>query len=196
MTNQPNVDLQGWFNAPYLYDRIASDRRFKKILEIGTWKGLSTCFMCKRLVELNRTNEVEFYAVDTFMGAEDEIDAAYKEVKEGKDIYQIYLNNIKELGFENIVKTIKGDSVDALSSFEDEYFDFIFIDGDHSYEGCFRDILAAYPKVKSGGILAGDDFDRESIKRAVSDAFDVIRKPWQVIDIDVSYNVIWEHLKQ
>ena len=39
-------------------------------------------------------------------------------------------------------------------------FDLIFLDGDHSYEGCKRDIEKWWPRVKNKtGILAGHDFD-------------------------------------
>lgn len=34
-------------------------------------------------------------------------------------------------------------------------FDFVFLDGDHSYEGRVSDLVAWYPLVKKGGILAG-----------------------------------------
>lgn len=36
--------------------------------------------------------------------------------------------------------------------------DFIYIDGDHSYEAVIQDIELYYPKVKSGGIIGGHDF--------------------------------------
>lgn len=36
--------------------------------------------------------------------------------------------------------------------------DWVFLDGDHSYEGVIADIEAWYPLVKSGGILSGHDW--------------------------------------
>lgn len=50
------------------------------------------------------------------------------------------------------------DSLAASQQFDDRSLDFVYIDADHSYEGCKRDILAWAPKVKSGGILAGHDY--------------------------------------
>lgn len=49
-------------------------------------------------------------------------------------------------------------SFDAVKRFPDEYFDLIYIDADHSYEGCLRDIIDWYPKIKKGGFLIGDDY--------------------------------------
>ena len=52
----------------------------------------------------------------------------------------------------------RGYSFDVVKEFPDEYFDFIFIDADHTYEGCKGDILDWYPKVKKGGVLCGHDY--------------------------------------
>ena len=50
------------------------------------------------------------------------------------------------------------DSEKAADMFPDEYFDFIYIDADHSYEGVVRDLKAWWPKIKKGGLFCGDDY--------------------------------------
>jgi Methyltransferase domain len=52
----------------------------------------------------------------------------------------------------------KSDSAEALESFPDAYFDWIYIDAQHTYEGVKRDIAAASRKVKSGGFLVFNDY--------------------------------------
>jgi hypothetical protein len=65
---------------------------------------------------------------------------------------------------------IQNDSVAAANRISDGKLDFVFIDGDHSYEGCSRDIEAWLPKVKPGGWLMGHDYTiRPGVKRAVDD---------------------------
>jgi hypothetical protein len=39
-----------------------------------------------------------------------------------------------------------------------DYFDYVYIDGDHRYEAVSADIRAWWQKIKSGGILAGHDY--------------------------------------
>jgi SAM-dependent methyltransferase len=46
----------------------------------------------------------------------------------------------------------------ALEDFPEAYFDWIYIDGDHSYAGVTRDADAAASKVKPGGFLVFNDF--------------------------------------
>ncbi|MFN3825417.1 MAG: class I SAM-dependent methyltransferase [Pseudorhodobacter sp.] len=56
------------------------------------------------------------------------------------------------------VKTHAGDSSTNLRKMPDGYFDMIYIDGDHAYEGVKRDIEAAVPKLKAEGVLIFNDY--------------------------------------
>lgn len=49
-------------------------------------------------------------------------------------------------------------SSDAVKQFEDNTFDFVYIDANHKYEFIKEDIKQWYPKCKSGGIFAGHDY--------------------------------------
>ena len=52
----------------------------------------------------------------------------------------------------------RGKSTEILSSFDDNYFDFIYIDTDHSYETTKQELEICQQKVKGNGIIAGHDF--------------------------------------
>lgn len=56
------------------------------------------------------------------------------------------------------VKQVFKDSVEAAKEFADGYFDYVYIDGDHTYEGVKRDLEAWFSKVKKNGIFAGHDY--------------------------------------
>jgi hypothetical protein len=66
-------------------------------------------------------------------------------------------------------------SPEVASEFDDGFFDFVFIDGDHSYSGVVKDIEAWWPKVKKGGFLSGHDYDHPKyqfgVKKAVDERF-------------------------
>jgi hypothetical protein len=56
--------------------------------------------------------------------------------------------------FEHVRKT----SVEAAKDYPDGFFDFVYIDGDHSKEAVQADVTAWRPKVKTGGMLSGHDW--------------------------------------
>ncbi len=53
---------------------------------------------------------------------------------------------------------IRKDSVEAARDVPDGSLDFVFIDADHSYEGCIADLRAWIPKVSEKGIVCGHDY--------------------------------------
>ena len=57
-----------------------------------------------------------------------------------------------------VVQIHAGDSAEALASFDDAYFDWIYVDAQHEYEGVKRDIAAARHKVKPEGFLVFNDY--------------------------------------
>jgi hypothetical protein len=80
--------------------------------------------------------------------------------------------------FNRLVQTnkfyvMKGDSVQSLLTFPDQYFDMIYIDGDHSYKGCKRDLEASLLKVKKGGWIMGHDYEMNMNKAKTSWNFGV-----------------------
>lgn len=46
----------------------------------------------------------------------------------------------------------------VIELFADSFFDFVYIDGDHSYIGAKSDLMNYYPKVRRGGVIAGHDY--------------------------------------
>ena len=52
----------------------------------------------------------------------------------------------------------QGPSHELLARFPENHFDWIYIDGDHSYEGASSDARVAATKVKPGGYLVFNDF--------------------------------------
>lgn len=56
------------------------------------------------------------------------------------------------------VHTIQELSTVAASHFADGYFDWIYIDAMHDYENVRDDLAAWWSKLRSGGLLSGDDY--------------------------------------
>lgn len=51
---------------------------------------------------------------------------------------------------------------------QENRYDFVFIDGDHSFEGCLIDIRGAHRALKKGGVMVLDDVLHDGPRRAIS----------------------------
>jgi hypothetical protein len=55
----------------------------------------------------------------------------------------------------------------ASALYANGYFDFVYLDADHTYKGAAKDIELWYPKVRSGGILSGHDYKNKRIRPGI-----------------------------
>jgi len=80
----------------------------------------------------------------------------YKRVNQGTDVnYPRVVSRFKD---DFRVKIHRAYSTDAVKAYENEYFDFIYIDASHAYKNVKVDIHDWWPKVKIGGIIGGHDY--------------------------------------
>lgn len=49
-------------------------------------------------------------------------------------------------------------SAEAVKAFENDSLDFVYIDANHAYEYVLADLVLWFPKIKTGGLVAGDDY--------------------------------------
>tara|TARA_Y100000592_G_scaffold74753_1_gene116634 strand:+ start:1263 stop:1868 length:606 start_codon:yes stop_codon:yes gene_type:complete len=65
----------------------------------------------------------------------------------------------KELPIEpDVVELIEGDSVEVMNQFEDNYFDWIYIDTDHTEEQTNKELQVCKNKIKYDGYIGLDDY--------------------------------------
>ncbi len=83
-----------------------------------------------------------------------------------------YKSALKLIGFKDNFTLLRMSFDDACDVFEDNYFDFIYFDGyAHTGEEGGKTFSDWYPKLKVGGVFAGDDYhdDWPLVKWAVND---------------------------
>lgn len=121
------------------------------ICEIGVFKGEFSKFI------KNEINPKELHLIDVFEGNMCSGD------KDGNNIVWVDLH-IEHMKLQDWSETQsgvyihKGFSYEILENFSDNYFDLIYIDGDHSYEGVKKDLKMSYNKVKPDGYILGHDY--------------------------------------
>jgi hypothetical protein len=59
---------------------------------------------------------------------------------------------------DNRFKYLVKNSIEASKDFENGYFDFVYIDAGHTYEDVLNDLYSWVPKIRSGGLICGDDY--------------------------------------
>ena len=92
------------------------------------------------------------------------------------------------------VEIHRGKSKDVSENFPDRYFDWIYIDGNHSYKGVHRDLQLYYPKVKRYGFITGDDYSlfekRKGLRDAVAETSE--RHHMRLILIKNNQYILWK----
>lgn len=86
-------------------------------------------------------------------------------------------------------KLIKENSANAAKQLEDDSYDFIFIDADHSMKAVLQDLDNYWPKLKSGGIMAGHDSNLFGVNFAITSW--AKRKGIDPTEIEVASNNAW-----
>lgn len=88
-------------------------------------------------------------------------DAANRNDQEQENIYNSCLNNLKS--FKNKIDIIRKMSDDACLDICDNYLDYLYIDGNHSYEAVKNDLNNWYPKMKKNSVISGHDYVKTPI---------------------------------
>lgn len=130
-------------------------------VEVGSWVGRSALLLSEYFYRV--------YCVDTFDGrtAKDWIgNTVYSQ----EEIFGTFLCNTKSRLMTTIVPCV-GTSEFWAFRFSRKV-EMVFIDGDHSYEGCKADITAWTPHVRPGGLMMWHDYGwHEGVTRAVDELF-------------------------
>jgi len=132
---------------------------------VGCELGVSYGFNLVYFLD-NLPNVKKVYAIDPYMPYDD---------GPGGIVTQEVIDRVKNCFLDNIephkdkVEFINKTSDDAVGDIPDGSLDYIFIDGDHSYEAVCKDIRAYYSKVKSGGMFAGHDKGLPGVDKALDE---------------------------
>jgi len=132
-----------------------------KGVEIGTCRAESTNYLLDQCPNIKHIT-----TVDPFMPYDDWAGHIGTEVIQ--KFKEITAENLKDFMASGRVRLLMSTSELVVNNFEDNSLDFIFIDGDHSYEGVYTDLMLWYPKVKYGGLFAGHDWNLAEVRNAVN----------------------------
>lgn len=162
------TSIQGWFGFQNLYsEAVAKAEDGAHFVEVGSWKGKSASYMAVEII--NSGKRIRFDCVDTWRGSEEHQDPSscfyVKELEDPDWLMNQFLSNTAPV--KACIHPVRMKSVSAAATYADGSLDFVFIDAAHDYQSVVDDIRAWGPKMKPGGTLAGHDYQREEVQRAV-----------------------------
>ena len=128
-----------------------------KAVEIGAYAGEGTAIFGQHFKEV--------VSIDPWVNGYDNGDAASHQCPM-KWVHREWRERTKDLPH---VRCIRGTSTEAVVYFEDGSLDFVYIDGDHRYEGFKSDLELYRPKLRKGGVLAGHDLSFNTVQQALGD---------------------------
>ena len=118
-------------------------------VEVGVWKGEFSEQILKKDVK-------SLYLIDPWVSIADFPERWHAVPQDEMDL--IYNNVVSKFSEDTRVKIIKEFSAQAASSFEDNSVDWVYVDGNHSYEFVKEDLNVWWPKISEGGAICGDDY--------------------------------------
>ena len=126
------------------------------IVEIGSFKGKSTCWLAKGSKKASRE---KVFAVDTFAGSPEHQQGEDWEdhdiIARGSTL-EAFRRNIAALDVADYVEIVEAKSADAAAKWN-RPIRLLFIDADHSYEASKLDFNLWSPQVVRGGLICMHD---------------------------------------
>jgi predicted O-methyltransferase YrrM len=145
-----------------IYWKILTNFSFNEFLEIGVYQGLTTGLFF----------ETSPGAHVTAIDPTDRLDLFYKNYSEYKEQFTFINNQSQKITL-------------------DKMYDFILIDGDHSYLPVKTDIEKCLPMLTKTGILAIDDYKLPGVALAIEDLYN-LKTDW-VPFLRAEQTEFWHH---
>jgi hypothetical protein len=166
-------------------------------IELGVWKGSTTRLLAKKFKEVHAVDAWHVRAYENTT----EWDGFKNYVKRYADKYRIppIEENLQleyEKVYKEVVTKLKGyDNVTIHRMTTKEFFnsytggaDLIYVDGSHSYQDVYDDLICSWDILNDGGLIVCDDYDTGGWKPDVPKAINNFAK-----DLDLGYYVQRDH---
>jgi hypothetical protein len=140
-------------DVSFLFNLAAELPVAGRYLEVGSWLGLSSIIVANGLLA-NLNFQAKIYCVDTWRGSAEH--QSLPEIQQDL-LYPQFLQNIAESQLGTFIEPIRGASRDVALGWQGPLLDIIFIDGDHSLDGCYQDLWNWSRLLKPNGRLLGHD---------------------------------------
>ena len=134
--------------SKYLKSIIMDNFKKPSIIEIGVFEGDLSYYVFSKLHYESLT------LIDPYMIYEGNKD--HTEIEELNARYKRVLNLFKKVKNANLCRTTLDEFVNKI--YKKKSYDFIYIDGDHSFEGAYSDLINSEKILNRKGLIVLDDY--------------------------------------
>jgi len=157
------VGVEGWLipkEVDFLYEQARRLKNKGVIVEIGSYKGRSTITLAGGSEE-GLSNKI--YAIDPHI-----TDLEQRLSNKSESSFNDFKKNIEDSGLAYLVEPIISLSQDVVKNWN-KPIEFLWIDGDHTYEGAKRDFDLFVPFLVDGGVVAFHDSYSVVVQKVLKD---------------------------
>jgi hypothetical protein len=178
-----NIVIQPEETSAYGLIKFLKEKTNPIGLEIGVYNGINTRTLLKSVPGLT------LYGIDPYIIFTD-WNGRLTHHSDDPDRAEVVADKLLSPFKERFVK-IKKTSDEALTMFQNNFFDFIFIDGLHTYEQVLVDCKNYYPKLKQNCVFSGHDYNTiAGVRQAVNEFAESVNK-----NILLEINDVWYFIK-
>ena len=152
----------GWCDYYHVFPNLINSYGLKKGVEIGVSTGGHSDAILKR------TNVEKLYSIDPWL-KNPSLGMPHPVLFEM--LYLRVAHRLQRYGKRSYI--LRDYSYKVTHLFDERSLDFVFVDGDHNYEAVKKDLEMWFPKVRTGGIIGGDDYATSwpGVPKAVNEFF-------------------------
>jgi hypothetical protein len=143
-------DVPEPFSRERFWADLVNRNGFRTIAEIGVWKGELAAALLASCPDITT-----YWMIDPWR----RLPAWNKPLNVTDDEFgRVYEQALAATaGHAGVRQVLRGTTGEVIDRVPDGSLDFVYVDGDHTLRGITLDLLLAWPKVRDGGAIGGDD---------------------------------------
>jgi hypothetical protein len=171
-------DVPGWINdAQWIFKEVVDNcKDGDKVVELGTYFGQSACYMGQLIRDSGK--DIKFDTFDTFEQLEPSmragmqpkaiVDYRFHKGRDTAPMSIIVKSHFEACGVDDYVNLIICDALYSHHLYEDNSLMMFYNDGINEQNALYKLMSNFWPKIKKGGLMAGDDINFDDVKSAVN----------------------------
>lgn len=147
------IPIPGWFGDENRRElaRLIAEHDVKSVVEVGSFMGLSAVWFAQRV---DSVTCVDLWFEPANHETENNLVGTLRRWDLPNDFFPLFRDNVMRSGLWHKIHPVRGNS--HFVHGEVPFVDLAYIDGDHSYEGCKRDVEIYREKARR--VICGDDY--------------------------------------